>query len=108
VNGGNKMETQQKFFLKAESIYKYLLGISDKLDTLVMCKPQNTVLITYDQSLYEALGAIEREKIDYNKLVKFLEVVDIQSFKEKVGERKILKSERVNELNKSLGDDKNV
>ena len=103
------METQQKFFLKAESIYKYLLNVSEKLDTLIMCKPENTVLMTYDQSLYEALGAIEdRSKIDYNKLIKFLEAVEIQSFKEKMGERKILKSERVEELKKSLEDEKNV
>lgn len=101
------MQTQQKMFLKAEAIYKYLLGISDRLDTLIMCKPGNTVLVTYDQSLYEALGAIDREKIDYNKLVKFLEVVDIQSFKEKMGERKILKQERVEELKNSLEENKN-
>ncbi len=101
------MQTQQKMFLKAEAIYKYLLGISDRLETLIMCKPGNTVLVTYDQSLYEALGAIDREKIDYNKLVKFLEVVDIQSFKEKMGERKILKQERVEELKNSLEENKN-
>lgn len=97
----------QKMFLKAEAIYKYLMGVSDKLDTLIMCKPENTVLITYDQSIYEALGAIDRDKIDYNKLVKFLEVVDVQSFKEKMGERKILKDERVKELKNSLEDEKN-
>jgi hypothetical protein len=104
--GEIKMQ-MQKMFLKAEAIYKYLLGISDKLDTLIMCKPQNTVLTTYDQSLYEALGAIDRDKIDYNKLVKFLEAVDIQSFKEKMGERKILKQERVEELKNSLESEKN-
>ena len=101
------METQQKFFLKAESIYRYFMGRSDKIETLIMCKPENTVLVTFDQSLYEALGAIEdRSKIDYNKLIKFLEVVDVQSFKEKVGERKILKQERVDEIKNSLGDEK--
>ncbi|MCK4589472.1 MAG: hypothetical protein KAT77_03455 [Nanoarchaeota archaeon] len=93
------METKQKMFLRAESIYKYLMGLSDKLDTLIICKPENTVLMTYDQSIYEALGAIEdRTKIDYNKLIKLLEAVEIQSFREKVGERKILKQERVDEL----------
>lgn len=97
----------QKMFLKAEAIYRYLLGASDKLDTLILCKPENTVLITYDQSIYEALGAIDRDKIDYNKLVKFLEVVDVQSFKEKIGDRKILKQERVEELKNSLEDEKN-
>jgi len=97
----------QKMFLKAEAIYKYLLGVSDKLDTLILCKPENTVLITYDQSIYEALGAIDRDKIDYNKLVKFLEVVDVQSFKEKIGDRKILKQERVEALKNSLEDEKN-
>lgn len=93
------METQQRMMLKAEAIYKYLIGASDKLDTLIMCKPANAVLSTYDQSLYEALGAIEdKSKISYPKLIKFLEVVDVQSFKEKIGERKILKEQRVQEL----------
>ena len=97
----------QKMFLRAESIYKYFMGISDKLDTLIMCKPENTVLLTYDQSLYEALGAIEdRSKIYFNKLIKFLEVVDIQSFKEKMGERKILNQERVEEIKNSQEDKK--
>ena len=102
------METQQKLFLKAESIFKYLVGSSDKLDTLIMCKPESTVLMTYDQSIYEALGAIEdRSKIDFNRLIKLLEAVDIQSFREKVGERKILKQERVDALKNSLEDEKN-
>lgn len=102
------METKQRMMLKAEAIYKYFLGSSDRLDTLIKCKPENIELRTFDQSLYEALGAIEdRSKIDYNKLVKFLEVVEIQSFKEKMGERKILKQERVNELKKSLESDAN-
>lgn len=103
------METQQRMMLKAEAIYKYILGVSDKLDTLIMCKPANLTLTAYDQSLYEALGAIEdKSKISYPKLIKFLEVVDLQSFKEKIGERKILKQERVEELKQSLESEKNV
>lgn len=102
------MEAQQKLFLKAESIYKYLMGTSDRLDTLIMCKTENMVLMTYDQSIYEALGAIEdRSKIDFNRLIKLLETVDIQSFREKIGERKILKQERVDALKNSLEDEKN-
>ena len=102
------MEMQQKMVLKAEAIYKYLIGASDKLDTLIMCKPVNLVLTAYDQSLYEALGAIEdKSKISYPKLIKFLEVVDIQSFKEKIGERKILKQERVEAIKQSLESEKN-
>jgi len=102
------MESKQRMMLKAEAIYKYLLGSSDKLDTLIKCKPENIELRAFDQSLYEALGAIEdRSRIDYNKLIKFLEVVEIKSFKEKIGERKILKQERVDELKKSLESDAN-
>ena len=99
---------EQRMMLKAEAIYKYLIGISDKLDTLVMCKPENISLMTYDQSLYEALGAIEdKSKISYPKLIKFLEVVDVHPFKEKVGERKILKDNRVEEIRNSTEGDKN-
>ena len=65
-----------------------------------MCKPNNIELVTTDQSLYEAIGSIEdKKKIDYAKLVKFLEVVNIVSFKEKMQKpRTILKDERVKEL----------
>ncbi|MFC1801488.1 hypothetical protein ACFLZB_03410 [Nanoarchaeota archaeon] len=98
---------EQKMVLKAEAIYKYMIGISDKLDTLIMCKPENVCLVAYDQSLYEALGAIEEKgKINYHKMIKFLEVVDIHPFKEKVGERKILKDNRVEEIRNSTEGEK--
>lgn len=89
----------KKLFLKAELIYKYFTG-DEKIETLVMCKPNNLELTTTDQSLYEALGSIEnKKKIDYNKLVKFLESVDIISFKHSLKkERKILMEERVKEI----------
>ncbi|RMF55419.1 hypothetical protein D6745_02435 [Candidatus Woesearchaeota archaeon] len=97
-------KTTQKMFLKAEGILKYLEGNNDKIDTLIMCKPNNIELVTTDQSLYEAVGSVkDKTKINYAKLVKFLEVVNIVSFKEKMQKpRTILKEERVKELRKKV------
>ena len=69
---------KQTMYLTAEAIYKYLLGIDDTIETLILCRSSQINLITTDQSLYEALGSIkDRTMIDYNKLVKLLEVTDI-------------------------------
>jgi len=91
----------KKIYLKAEIIHKYLSG-DDDTETLIMCKPETMELVTTDQSLYEALGSIEKKtELNYNKLVKFLENVDVMSFKQALRkERKILKEERVAEIRK--------
>ena len=100
MNEGEKMNKQtQKMHLKAEAIYKYLMNLNDKLDTLVTCKEDNITLIATDQGIYEALGSIEnKEDINVARLIKFLEVVDIYSYKEKFGDKKILTDERVKEI----------
>ncbi|MEA3430794.1 MAG: hypothetical protein U9R08_05965 [Nanoarchaeota archaeon] len=98
---------KQKMMLKAEGILKYFLGGSEKIETLIMCKPNNVNLVCYDQSLYEAVGSLNIEEKDdaIRKLTKFLENVEIVSFKEKTKkERKILKQERVDELRTQTGD----
>jgi len=89
----------KKTYLKAEIIYKYIMG-DEELDTLIMCKPEKVELVTTDQSLYEALGSIDdKSKINYNKLVKFLESVEIISFSQALKkERKILREKRVEEI----------
>ncbi len=89
----------KKVFLKAEAILKYFLG-NDKIETLVMCKPNNVTLFTYDQSLYEAIGSLKQdEKDQLTKLTKFLEQVNILPYEAKLNQpRKILKQERVDEL----------
>ncbi len=99
---------KQKMYLTAESIYKYLVGKDEKIDTLVMCKGESVNLITTDQSLYEAVGSIEdRSKIDMNKLVKLLEVVEIRSFVDMMKKsRSILKPERVDEIKKKTENKK--
>jgi len=91
--------TKNQKYLKAEMIYKYLLGDED-IETLIMCKPAEINLITTDQSLYEALGSIkDKNKINYNKLVKFLESVDVLSFKYALKkDRTVLKDDRVDEI----------
>lgn len=96
-------QQKQKMYLKAEHILKYLMG-NENMDTLIMCKSAEVGLVTSDQSLYEAVGSVQnREKIDYNKLVKLLEVTEIISFrKDMKKERKILTEERVKELKEKI------
>jgi len=97
----NALEQQkQKSYLKAEAIYRFLLGADDKLDTLVMCQSSEIGLVTTDQSLYEAVGAFEdKSKINLNKLTKLLEVVEVISFRESMKKlRRILTDERVSQI----------
>lgn len=85
--------------LKASAIVKYFLGTDDKIDTLIKCKPGDVELSCYDQSLYEALGSLkDYDGFDFRKLVKFLESVNIVSYKNKFGSKPILTDERVDEL----------
>lgn len=94
---------KQVIYLKAEMILQYLEGSNDKLDTLVLCKPE-VKLVTSDQSLYEALGAVNNKtNIQYQKLVKLLENVEIMSYEKTFGfPRHIMSFERVTELQKSI------
>ncbi len=104
----NKQKIEmKKIFLKAEAILKYFLG-NEKIETMIMCKPNNVVLFTYDQSLYEAIGSLEQEqKQQLTKLTKLLENVNIVSYKEKLKQpRKILKQERVDELRQNIKGEK--
>ncbi|MBW3015485.1 hypothetical protein KY330_03625 [Candidatus Woesearchaeota archaeon] len=96
----------QRMILKAEAILRYFLGTSDKIETLVMCKPNDIDLVCYDQSLYEAIGSLKPEEKEelQKKLTKFLESVEIISFKNNLKKtRQILKQERVIELRKLAG-----
>jgi len=94
------MEQKQKSYLKAEAIYRFLLNLDDALDTLIMCRSSEVELVTTDQSIYEAIGAVEdKASINLNKLTKLLEVADILSFKESMKkQRKILTNERVSQI----------
>ncbi|MFH1400347.1 MAG: hypothetical protein ABIH41_02410 [Nanoarchaeota archaeon] len=93
------MNTKQKVFLKPSTIFKYLKGQDADLDSWIMTR-EDLDLSTSDQNLYEAVGSFEdRQKLDINRFVKFLERVNIHShvqlFKE---DRKVLTHERVDEI----------
>ena len=102
---------KQIMHLKPEAIIKYLLGLNEDIDTLISCKSSECELKTTDQELYEALGSVpDKDKIDYNKLVKLLEVVDIRSHMQLThNAKKILTHERVKQLRKNIlrEEDKN-
>jgi len=89
-------DAKQAYYLTSEAILKYFLNKSEHIDTLIMCKGTEVNITTTDFNLYEALGSIEeRDNFNINKLIKFLEVVHIES-----GSKKVLTHERVEELRK--------
>jgi hypothetical protein len=86
--------------LQADGILKYFLGTDDDIDTLIKCKPSSVELVCLDQSLYEALGSLkDYDEFDFRKLVKFLEAVEIISYKFNLKRgRPVLTETRVEEL----------
>ncbi len=90
---------ENKVYLRAESIYTFLTSDHEELDRLIMFQDK-AKLVTSDQSLYEALGSIEdKTKININKLVKLLEVAQINSFEHMMKSgRTILKEGRADEI----------
>ena len=95
-----EQKAKQRMYLTAESMYKFLLGMDDKIDTLVLCRSSEVHLITTDQSIYEAIGSIEdKSKINFNKLVKLMEVTEIVSFAQSMKKpRTILTDKRVDDI----------
>ena len=107
------MKQRNKAYLKAEASYRFLLELDDKLDTKIKCKNPNANLVTTDQSLYEAIGAVkDKSSINMNNLTKLLEVVEIVPYKKLMKKkRKVLKPERAEEIRnqakKNTEEDKN-
>ena len=103
--------SKHQYFLTAEAVLKYLLGTNERIETMIMCKSPDTDLTTTDYDLYEAFGSLRKyDDITKAKMVKLLEVVDINSYRKEKGEKKILTHERVEELRKLAikpGSDKN-
>ena len=89
--------------LTSEMILKYLLGTDEKIETTILCCPENTELVTTDLNLYEAVGSTKAyDNVHMNKLTKLIEVVHVFSHKQQTGSDKpILKEERVEQLRKS-------
>lgn len=97
-------EPKQKYYLRAEDIIAFLLDKGDKLDNFILCRNFSGDLITSDQSLYEAIGSIrEKQMINYNKLVKLLEMVEVMPYSQMSGrQRHILTQKRADEINDAL------
>ncbi len=113
ISNGNGSKARQQYFLTAEALLKYLLGTSESISTMIMCKTPDADLVTTDYELYQAFGSVKNyDDVTKARIVKLLESVDILSYrKEKSDEKKILTHERVEELRKKAlkdsGDDKN-
>ncbi len=93
---------KQKTHLNSEKILKFFLGTDDEIDTLIKCRGSEIDFETYDFDLYTALGSLkEYDDFSMSKLVKFLEVVDVLSYKKHFfKEKPILTHNLVEELRK--------
>ncbi len=96
------MDQKQKYFIKAETILRYLITDDDATDTMITCKSNDVELITYDYDVYRALASVkEEDKFNFNKLKKLFGVVEVISYTLNKKEQKpILKEEDVEELRK--------
>lgn len=104
---------KQRLYLNAETIYKFITSDDEKLDNLIICKPNDIELLTTDQSVYEALASIEnKSKVNLNKLVKLIESAAIKHFPDVTGKtRTIISHERAEEIrnkSKPVGGNQNV
>lgn len=105
IEGENMQSKTKKMMIKPEAILRYLISDDDRMDTLIMCQGEQLSLITTDYYVYEAMGSVKPyDEFKLNKLVKFFQVVEIQSCGRK---KDILKEERVDELRKLALKEKN-
>ncbi len=100
--GQTQQMENQKYFLRAEAILRYLVTDDEQLNNLIIFRPAHVGVFTDDQQLYEALGSIKpHDDFRLNKLTKFMETVDVHAVRERTRQAKyILKEERVEELRK--------
>ena len=100
-SNNKQMENGQVCFLTAQAVLKYLLGSSEKIENMILCKSPDAEITTTDYEIYQALGSVKKyDGLMQAKLVKLLENVDVSSHKAQGSEKKILTHERVEELRK--------
>lgn len=88
--------------LETEEIFRYLMELSDELETLILCNPDQEQLIATDQALYEAVGSIpDPASMNQRKLIKLLEVVNLVPARAR-GLRTVLTPKRVEDVRSSL------
>jgi len=101
------MNQKQKFFVKSETILKYLITDDDATDTLITCKSSEIDLVTSDYDVYKALASIKQyDRFNLNKLKKLFEAVEIVSYAQNMKKAKpIIKEEEVESIRKlALGN----
>ena len=97
IKHGNQ---KQRVYVEPHLILRYLISDDEKLDTMIVCKPKDLGLYTTDLALHEALCSIKPfDNFKLNKLVKFVETVDVLSYNKETGKEKpIVTHERVESL----------
>ena len=101
---------ENAYFLNADVILKFLIQEDKNLDTIIIYNPTKK-LVTTDYAIYEALASIQTcDNFDINKLKKFFEVVEVDSYSRNFNKEKpLLTNERVDNIRKSAlekGDEK--
>ena len=98
---------KKRAYIEQATILRYLIAEDEKIDTAIMCNPQNFDLFTTDQALYEALCCIQKDdKFNLMKLKKLVENTEIVSSRVSGKFREILKHEKSEAMRKiALGSD---
>jgi len=77
----NQTFPQQKIFLNAPLIVRYLIGNDPKLDDFIILGQK--AMMTTDKELYEALGSLTKyDNFKITKLAKLMEVADVYPHRE--------------------------
>lgn len=70
----------KELFIDGGKILRYLIRNDEKLDTLIICNPDQIRFVTTDQEVYHALGSVkEYDEFRLNRLAKFFEQVSIRT-----------------------------
>ena len=94
MNNRTDLKKERVAMLKPHLILRYLASDDDKVDTLIMCNPDNYLLRAYDKDVYEALACLHDDEFSgMSKLRKFFEVVDIVSYRGSAGAMKPVMTE---------------
>ena len=59
INSNQGSYNRQRVFVEPHLILRYFLIDDDKLNTIIMCKRDDTELYTTDRDLYEAMCSIK-------------------------------------------------
>lgn len=74
-----EQQKKQIVCLNSVQILKYLLSLDSSLDTMILCNPSQYYMTTTDEEVYFALSCLSAGELDFARLRKFFEGVEVAS-----------------------------